>query len=353
MKNFKFILSLFVLFALLTGCSYFKNKFTQSSEESTKIQQEYTKEKTLDKTSASDLAFYNKYIEISNKISESIDEINKSYMTSVPAPQTISKSSLIITAGLGLYINNLERTIKEYRRSYYEGGELSKLGTDNEDMKLEVENVFKELLKVMEKYYSVSNRVSKYYGDGEYKNDLSKAAAYDTEMKDGYKEYETVYNKFKEALKKFKPQREKKNPDDYTNKDEKAVVIVQNALENTVDQAETIYNLLEGTTRNSEVGNLEAENEKFRRRFEEETKKIQSTEFSDKTKYIKYSFEDYFTKMTEKFMDETDKFIKEMKKGKMSERDFGLSYDNVVRNYNYMINAYNTSINSINTFKVY
>ena len=172
-------------------------------------------------------------------------------------------------------------------------------------------------------------------------------------MKDGYKEYETVYNKFKEALKKFKPQREKKNPDDYTNKDEKAVVIVQNALENTVDQAETIYNLLEGTTRNSEVGNLEAENEKFRRRFEEETKKIQSTEFSDKTKYIKYSFEDYFTKMTEKFMDETDKFIKEMKKGKMSERDFGLSYDNVVRNYNYMINAYNTSINSINTFKVY
>ena len=166
MKNFKFILSLFVLFALLTGCSYFKNKFTQSSEESTKIQQEYTKEKTLDKTSASDLAFYNKYIEISNKISESIDEINKSYMTSVPAPQTISKSSLIITAGLGLYINNLERTIKEYRRSYYEGGELSKLGTDNEDMKLEVENVFKELLKVMEKYYSVSNRVSKYYGDG-------------------------------------------------------------------------------------------------------------------------------------------------------------------------------------------
>ena len=172
-------------------------------------------------------------------------------------------------------------------------------------------------------------------------------------MKDAYKEYDSLQGRLKETEKKYKPQKTRKNPDDYTNKDEKAVVIVQNALENTMDLAENFYSKFESVNKSSNVDGLQADIEDFQRKFEAETNKIQSTEFSDKSKYIKFSFEDYFTKMTKGFIDEVNKFNKEMKKGKQNERDFGLSYDNVVRSYNYMINAYNSSITTVNSFKVY
>lgn len=353
MKNFKFITALLTLFVLVTSCSYFKSTTTKNNEDSHKIEGEQTKEKVLEKTSQADLSFYNKYIEVSNKISETADEVNKNFLTTVPDPSTLSKGSFILVVGLDIYVNNLERLIKDYRRSYYEGGELSKLVIDNEAMKTEIETSFRELLKSLEKYYSVAGRVTKFYKDKEYKDDLSKAAGFDKEMKDGYKEYDSLYLKFKETVKKYKPQKTRKNPDDYTNKDEKAVIIVQNALENTMDMAENFYSKFESVNKNSNVDGLQADIEEFQRKFEAETNKIQSTEFSDKSKYIKFSFEDYFTKMTKGFIDEVNKFNKEMKKGKQNERDFGLSYDNVVRSYNYMINAYNSSITTVNSFKVY
>lgn len=353
MKNFKFITAILTLFVLVTSCSYFKSTTTKNNEDSHKIEGEQTKEKVLEKTTQADLSFYNKYIEISNKISETADEVNKNFLTTVPDPSTLSKGSFILVVGLDIYVNNLERLIKDYRRSYYEGGELSKLVIDNETMKTEIETSFRELLKSLEKYYSVAGRVTKFYKDKEYKDDLSKAAGFDKEMKDAYKEYDSLYARFKETVKKYKPQKIRKNPDDYTNKDEKAVVIVQNALENTMDLAENFYSKFESVNKNSNVDGLQADIEEFQRKFEAETNKIQSTEFSDKSKYIKFSFEDYFTKMTKGFIDEVNKFNKEMKRGKQNERDFGLSYDNVVRSYNYMINAYNSSITTVNSFKVY
>lgn len=353
MKNLKFVLSLLVLFFLLTSCSYFKSTTTKTPEDSHKIEGEGTKEKVLEKTSAADLTFYNKYIDVSNKISETADEVNKNFLTTVPDPSTISKGSFILVVGLDIYVNNLERLIKDYRRSYYEGGELSKLTADNEVMKTEIEASFRELLKSMEKYYSVAERVTKFYKDKEYKDNVSKAAGFDKEMKDSYKEYDSLYSRLKETIKKYKPQKVRKNPEDYTNKDEKAVVIIQNALENTMDMADNFYSKFESVNKNSNVDGLQADIEDFERKFEAEKNKIQSTEFSDKSKYIKFSFEDYFSKMTKGFIDEVNSFNKELKKGKMSDRDFGLKYDNVVRSYNYMINAYNSSITTVNGFKVY
>jgi hypothetical protein len=354
MKNFKFLSALLALFVLVTSCSYFKSSTTKSNDESHKIEGETaSKEKVLEKTSQADLSFYNKYIEVSNKISETADEINKNFLTTVPDPATISKGSFILVVSLDIYVENLERLLKEYRRSYYEGGELSKLTADNEAMKTEIETSFRDLLKVLEAYYSVSARVTKFYKDKEYKDDLSKAAGFDKEMKDAYKSYDLSYIKFKETIKKFKPVKTRKNPEDFTNKDEKAVVIVQNALESTMDMAETFYSKFESVNRNSNVDGLQADIEEFERKFEAEKKLIESTEFSDKSRYIKFSFEDYFTKSAKGFIDEVNKFNKEMKKGKSNERDFGLSYDNVVRSYNYMINAYNSSITTVNSFKVY
>ncbi|CAF4657906.1 unnamed protein product, partial [Rotaria sp. Silwood1] len=175
---------------------------------------------------------------------ETADEVNKNFLTTVPDPATISKGSFILVVGLDIQVNNLERLLKDYRRSYYEGGELSKLSTDNENMKTEIETSFRELLKVLESYYSTASRVTKFYKDKEYKDNLSKAAGFDKEMKDSYKQYDSLYARFKESVKKYKPVKIRKNPEEYTNKDEKAVVIVQNALEGTMDIAENFYRLV-------------------------------------------------------------------------------------------------------------
>ncbi len=96
MKNFKFLLSLLTAFVLLTSCSYFKDSTTKNNDESHKVEGENpNKEKVLEKTSLADLTFYNKYIDISNKISETADEVNKNFLTTVPDPSTISKGSFM------------------------------------------------------------------------------------------------------------------------------------------------------------------------------------------------------------------------------------------------------------------
>jgi hypothetical protein len=67
---------------------------------------------------------------------------------------------------------------------------------------------------------------------------------------------------------------------------------------------------------------------------------------------MKYSYEDYFVKMTTMFLDAGNKFLNTAPDAK-NVNEFNREYDNVVNNYNYMITAYNTNINIVNSFRVY
>lgn len=355
MPKFKFLSVLVFTFILALSCSLVdKLKEKISSNKESEDKKEITtedKEETKEITSTADLEFYNKYIEVSNKIQEAGGKVYKDYVNDVPDPKSISKGSFIIAVSFSLSADNLERTYKEYNRSYYDGGQLSKL-TASKEMQAEIEGNLKALLKSMESFFNTSRKVADYYSKSEYKSDLSKAPGYDEEMKSAYDKYKEDFNRFSDSLKKYKPKKQQKDPNSISNPDEKAVTILMNSYENTLDRAEEFYNEFNGLEYKGDLSKAKEKFREFEAGFKEEKNTVQSAEFTDKTKYMKYSYEDYFVKMTNMFTEAGNKFFDTAPDAK-NVNEFNTKYDDVVNNYNYMINAYNTNINIVNTFRVY
>lgn len=347
-----YILAFFVAIFLIVSCSSLnKLKEKLSSKKDKENTEQTVKEETKETTSGDDLAFYNKYIEVSNKIQEAGEKVYKDYVSEVPEPKSVSKNSFIIAVSLSFSVGNLERTMKEYKRSYYDQGELSKLNAKS-DMKNEIESELKNLLKVLEDYYNTSSKVSDYYSKGEFKKDISNAVPYDEEMKSAYNKYKSAFDKFSGAIKKYKPSREKRNPNSISNADEKAVAILLNSYESTLESAEGFYDAFNGLGYKDDLSKSRIAFEDFRKAFTDEKNTVLSTEFTEKTKYMKYSYEDYFVKMSNGFIEAGKKFYDEAPSAKNA-NEFNQLYDDVVNNYNYMITAYNTNINVANSFRVY
>jgi hypothetical protein len=352
MLRVKFVTVLALTLFLAVSCSMvdkLKEKINSSKEKETTT--ENTKEQTKEVTSGDDIAFYNKYIEVSNKIQEAGDKVQKDYLQDVPDPKSITKSSFIMAVSLSFSVGNLERTFKEMNRSYYDGGELSKLKADG-DMKDEIEGNLKSLLKEMENYHTVAAKVADYYTKSEYKKDLSNAEPYDVQMKSAYDKYKTEFDKFSSSIKKYKPKREVRDPNSISDPNERSVAVLMNSYENTLDRAEEFYNIFNGLEYKGDFTKAKEKFREFETGFKDDKNSVQSAEFTEKTKYMKYSYEDYFVKMTSMFLDAGNKFFDEAPNAK-SVAEFNTAYDNVVNNYNYMITAYNTNINIVNTFKVY
>lgn len=353
MYKFKFVSGLVITGLLVTSCSMIdKLKEKISSKDDGKDKKEETKkEETKEVTSGADLEFYNKYIEVSNKVQDAGEKVYKDYVTDVPAPSSLSKSSFVIAVSFKLSADNLERVYKEYNRSLFDGGELSKLNASSE-MRSEIEGNFKDLLKTMDDYYNVSSKVAGYYSKNEYKDDLSKAEGYDEEMKAVYGKYKAAFDKFSASVKKYKPQRKVRDIESISNPDERSVAVLMNAYENTLDNAELFYDAFNGLEYKGDFSKAKDKFREFETTFREDKNKVLSAEFSEKTKYMKYSYEDYFVKMTNMFLEAGTKFFDHAPSAK-DQSDFNRSYDDVVNNYNYMITAYNTNINIVNTFRVY
>jgi hypothetical protein len=352
MNKFKTISVLSIIIIFLFSCSTLdKLKEKLGSKKDKEVTKEETKEETKEVTSGADLQFYNKYIEVSNKIQDAGEKVYKDYVSDVPEPKTITKNTFILVVTMSFSVDNLERVTKEYKRSYFDDGELAKLNA-SADMKNGIEAELKNVLKVMDEYSETAKKVTNYYSKNEFKKDLSNAVPYDEELKAVYDKYKTAFNKFSDTIKKYKPKREVRDPDSYSNPDEKAVAILMNAYENSLDKAEGFYDSFNGTEYKGDVLKSQKRFEDFRTSFKEDKNKVLSAEFTEKTKYMKYTYEDYFCKMTGGFIEAGKKFYDEAPNAK-NKNDFNRLYDDVVNNYNYMITAYNTNINIVNSFKVY
>lgn len=353
MHKFRFISALVVLFFIITSCSMvdkLKEKLGSKDKESDS-KEETTKEETKEVTSTADLEFYNKYIVVSNKVQEAGEKVYKDYISDIPAPKSITRSSFIMAVSFKLSADNLERVYKEYNRSLFDGGELSKLNASSE-MKSEIEGNFKDVLKSMDEFYNTSSKVAEYYSKSKYKEDLSMTETYDEEMKTAYEKYKSSFDKFSNSVKKYKPQRKVRDIESISNPDEKAVAILMNSYENTLDKAEEFYDAFDGLEYKGDYSKAKDKFREFEASFKEDKSSVLNAEFSEKTKYMKYSYEDYFVKMTNMFLDAGTKFFDHAPSAK-DMNDFNRSYDDVVNNYNYMITAYNTNINIVNSFRVY
>ena len=216
-------------------------------------------------------------------------------------------------------------------------------------MKNEIEGELKNLLKILEDYHSTANKVSDYYSKGEFKKDLSRTVAYDEEMKNVYEKYKSAFDKFSAAIKKYKPKREKLDLSSISNPDQYSVAVLTIAYENTLDKAEEFYDDFSTIEYKGDL----SESKRILGEFEEvlntEKNHVLSAEFTEKTKYMKYSYEDYFIKMANMFLDAAKKFFENAPRAK-NLNEFNRLYDDVVNNYNYMITAYNTNINIVDTF---
>src|SRR5437868_4016615 len=170
MYKIKFI-SILLFSILLTGSCSIVNKLKEKlsskkdddKKEQTVDDKDTKKEQTIERTSEADMAFYNKYIEVANKVTEVGDGMHKEYMNGVPDPRTLRKNSMVLALGFDFKVSDMERMLKDYKRSLFDGGELSKLIPDNRDMKKEIESAFKDLLDVMDNYYNTAKKVSDYY----------------------------------------------------------------------------------------------------------------------------------------------------------------------------------------------
>ena len=175
----------------------------------------------------------------------------------------------------------------------------------------------------------------------------------DNELRNKYDEYSKSFDTFKEVLKKYKPKRVVKNPDDISNPDEKAVAILQNTIEATIDDAEKVYDKFSVVDEKSDLTEFKNATSDFKKKFEIEKNKVLSAPFSDKSKYLKHSFEDYFMKMTNDFINACEEFAKKQESGKLKGNNFGYEYDNVKNRYNYMVQAFNSTIGMTNSFRIY
>lgn len=353
MYKTKYIIALFLIVLLAGSCSKLKEKLSSNKEEEKKEKtvNGEEKEQTVEKTSEADLAFYNKYIEVANKVTEVVDGMHMEYMTGVPDPKTLRKNSMVLAIGFDFKVGDMERMLKDYKRSLFDGGELSKLNTDTKDMKKDIEANFKDLLDIMDGYYSTAKKVSDYYKNKEFENDLSQASVYDDDMKSKYEKYKAAVDKFNDSLKKYKPARKKRDVNSYSNPDEKSVAILMNMYENTLDNAENFFGNFQRIEKDGDDSKLKTQLDEFESSFNNDKKDVESAPFTDKTKYMKYNFQDYFVKEVTEFTDHTRKFLND--KPKMKEAEFNRGYDDVVSSYNNMITSYNTSINVVNMFKVY
>lgn len=350
--NYRNFLIIFISVSVFLGCSLFNKLKEKLSENKEGENIEKTENREETDRSYMDLEFYNSYIGVMNKLSESVENVQKAYLQNVPEPTTIKKNTFIIIVMADTYLGFLERDYKEQYRSMYDGGDLSKLEA-SEEMKTTVEGDFKDLLKSIDDYMKTADKVISYYKDGDFKSDLSKAVPYDEEMKNSYKKYEDADKKIMADLKKYKPEREVRDPDDYSNPDEKSVVILENAYFNTLDQADIYMEEFRKAPDKPDLVELRKQHDQLEKVFSEESAKVQDAPFTEKSKYLKYSYEDYFAKMVKGLFDSSNDYMKKMEKGNLKDYEYNNIYDAVIRNYNNVINSYNTSINNLNSFVVY
>ncbi|HMQ69842.1 MAG TPA: DUF3829 domain-containing protein [Ignavibacteria bacterium] len=346
MHRIKFI-STFVLAVLIfLSCSLtnkLKEKLSSKKEETEK--EEPVKEQT--KTSSKDeMAFYNSYIEVMNKVQEVCNNVNKSYYSDIPAPENLSKNTFLVPVGFSLATQSLENQTKQYRRSLYDGGPLSKLDAPDE-MKNAVETNFKNTLAAMEEYSEVSKKVSAYYSDKIYKEDISKAKSYDEEMKTSYDKYNTLFRLFSASVKDNKPERDKRDPDQIKDPDERSSTIVVNAYGDILDAAENFFEKFDGMKYKEDISGARSTLEEFQKVFNDSKQEIVNAEYTETTKFMKYSFEDYFDPAAVKFMAAGKDFTETAPAAK-NEAAFNKIYNSVIESYNRMIDSYNTNISMVN-----
>ena len=332
MSKLKSFAIIFFSLLILTGCSLISNIKEKLVSGGKKISEKVS---TSDKTSEEDLKFYNKYIEVMNKIQGQGENIYKYYKSEIPPPGKVNKNSFILNMSMKMECQMLGSTVKDYQRSLLDGGELSKLKAST-DMQNTLETDLKNLLPILEEYYNVSEKVAVYYFKREYVDDMSKIVKYKIE-----------FDKFTADLKKFKPQRIIYDPSSASDPDEASAQTMLNVYGDILESAEGFYESIDKIEYKSDLSIPEMKLKEFEKTIKESKTTVMSATFGETVKFMKYHYEDYFAPTAESFI-EAGKVFFAGAPGSKNENDFNEKFNELIQSYNKMINSYNTSVETIN-----
>jgi hypothetical protein len=342
----KFILSILISFFILTACSFLKDKLEELTSEGS----EENGTTSVEDLSNDDREFIFKYVEEINNLSSQVDGLQNSYLESVPDPETIKNTSMIFVITPTLNYSFLERKVKELKRSFYDGGDLAKLKTGNKKMKAEFENSFDELLISTEEYMDIADEVISFYKNGEYRNNLSEALKLDRLIRNEYEHFSDRMELMKETINRFKPIVINRDPEEEKG-NKRLYIILENSYTEIMDKAEMIYDKVYNLNEGDKDNSVSIALNEFESALIANRNKIDKENFPESIKFLKYNFEDYFSKTSYNLIDSGKEFITVMNSGSRHKREFNLKQDAVLRNYNYLVRSYNTSLNVISQYR--
>lgn len=352
MKNNKFCkISLFFL------SMFFLTIFLQSCENKPPVSGKVKTEEDSLFLKKNQTRFYNLYTEISNGISLSIEDFHRSYLSSVPQPIRISKNTEVKMLGTEVYFNALKKKFEETEEKVYTL-RFNNLNTSDTVSYQAIKTGFSDLLNSVKSYIILADTVIQFYKTGNYKKQPSQAAILDTGIKGKYKTYSELQAGFSVSLKRVKPVKILKNPEEFDDNDKKSIAVLQNVLENVMEKSENLYDLLKKliphfyAVPDTALTEIRQELKSFKINFNIEKDKVFRAPFGSKTLSAKKMFEEYFSETVEEFYEQTFKFIDKLRSRNLGKDELNRDYDAVMVDYNNLINAYNNLINLINNTRI-
>ena len=302
-------------------------------------------------SSNSYLNFYNSYVDASNRISIVVNNFQQTYQSTIPDPDRVTGESSIQAGNMEEELGVLMREVAALKSSFNEGI-LRNLSSGSPEIQGAITSNFLKTLESAEAYIDLAQKVFKYYNTKAYEKDISNVRLYDTEIKKKYNQFDEVHNKLIDELTKYKPKKERKNPDNYSDPDERTVIIQKNAYDDILGKSEALFARLGDLTPGSGINECSAALNDFRNSFQEISKTVISAPYSEKTMPLKQNYEDEFTVKVNSFINDTEQFLEDTGAGKLDESAFNIRYDAIVASYNDMLTSYNAGIIMLQNYKV-
>lgn len=345
-RNFslKYLVVVVVSFFTLAGCSFLYEKvdnFAKKLEEKIGPLETPSLNEEISVSTLNDVIFYNKYLEAYYKFKRLGDDLYKNYKKDVPTLEA-AKNAFMVFVVYNIYLNNFEREIKSYDRSLFDGGDLSKLKANDPNMQQNLESAMRDLLRAGLLFHQNANNAYLFIKDNRKTAPVQKIKEYDDQFMSGFETFKESMAMYRKALDEIKPTIKTYNPDDFSG-NKKAIVILLNAYVEIMDSTSNFHHAIldnKITDINEVRENVNSLKNLFNRNFNN----VMQAPFDDRSKFMKYGFEDYFKKTYDNYL---EKVIAAMSSVKDDTNNIDVR--NLDTYYSMLVSSYSSGLSTIET----
>lgn len=343
--SLKYLIVLVVSFFTISGCSFLYEKidnFAKKLEEKLEHPDVPVIKDGLPTSTLNDVIFYNKYLEAYYKFRKLGDDVYRNYKKDVPTPEA-AKNAFMIFVVYNIYLNNLEREIKSFDRSLFDGGDLSKLKANNPNMQQNLESAMRDLLRAGLLFHQNANNAYLYIKENRKTAPINKIKEFDDQFMSGYEIFEESLGMYRKALDESKPTIKTYNPDDFSG-NKKAVVTLLNAYVEIMDSTSDFHHAFLDN-RITDASDIRTNVNNLRNMFNRNYNNVMQSDFDERHKFMKYNFEDYFKKNYDSYLEKVLKAMNSDDKDPLTNPD-KLNLDT---QYSILVASYSSGLSIIET----